>query len=86
MLMEIKADAKAIFKKRLNKFLGIVEGGELIHIHDPGRLQKILYEGNEVLLKRAYGKRKTKWDLIAGRYKGRWVFANSFFHSKLLWK
>ncbi len=82
-VMEIKADARAIFKKRLNKFLGVVEGNELVHIHDPGRLENVIYEGNEVLLKRAYGKRKTKWDLIAGQYKNKWVFANSSFHSKI---
>jgi len=78
--MEIKGERIATFEKRLNKFLGVADG-ELVHIHDPGRLEKVLYEGNKVLLKKAYGKRKTKWDIIACRYEKKWVFTNSSYHS-----
>ncbi len=82
-LFQIKADKQTIFKKRLNKFAGITRENELVHIHDSGRLEKIIYEGNEILLRKAYGERKTKWDLIAGKYKDKWVLTNSLFHSKI---
>ena len=84
-IIEIKADKKGIFKERLNKFLGIVDIGyeTMAHIHDSGRLIKILYSGNEILLKKADGKRKTKWDILAGKYKNKWVFSNSFYHSMI---
>ena len=81
-LMKLKADKKEMFEKRINKFLGIA-GEKQVHIHDSGRLERLLYKGNEVLLKRAYGKRKTKWDLLAAMYENKWVLTNSFFHSRI---
>ncbi len=84
VILEIPYDAKGIFIKRLNRFLGEVEiQGEkcLVHIHDPGRLEELLFQGNDVLLKK-YDKsgRKTKWELVGAKYKSKWIFTNSKFH------
>lgn len=74
-ILEVDTDARGRFVERVNRFLGTVdigsspEGtGEEVHVRDPGRLEEILYPGNDVLLKRADREdRKTDWDLIAGR-------------------
>jgi sugar fermentation stimulation protein A len=62
-----------------------VEGHkEEVHIRDPGRLEEILYKGNEVLLKKAESPdRKTNWDLIAGKVAKSWVFVNSGYHREI---
>ncbi len=90
-VMEVKWDAVGIFRKRPNRFLGIVDlvepklqKGVKVHIHDPGRLPEILFEGNRVYLKRANSRgRKTGWDLLAGEVQGRLVFTNSSYHRKI---
>ncbi len=87
-VMEIPWDARGTFRGRPNRFLGIVDikepfkrKGVKVHIHDPGRLPEILFEGNTVYLKKAHGKsRKTAWDLIAGEVEGKTVFTNSSYH------
>ncbi|MEF8874220.1 MAG: DNA/RNA nuclease SfsA [Candidatus Thermoplasmatota archaeon] len=85
-LLNIPHDARGIFKNRKNRFLGTVEhsrdgSSQEVHIRDPGRLDEILYKGNEVLLKRAENEnRKTDWSLLAGRVKEHWVFVNSGYH------
>ncbi|NIA23513.1 MAG: DNA/RNA nuclease SfsA, partial [Proteobacteria bacterium] len=71
-----------------NRFLGKVkrENGEIaeVHVHDPGRLKELLYEGNEVLIRRAKNEnRKTKWDLIAAKSEGKWILVNSSFHRNI---
>ena len=84
IILTMPYDSKGIFLKRPNRFLGkvLINGKEeLVHIHDPGRLSELLYEGNEVLLKEYNSKkRKTKWELIGAKYKGNWIFTNSKFH------
>ena len=90
-LFKIRTDAVAKFKKRLNKYLAIVDIIEpfykkdvLIHIHDPGRLSEILFHENLILLK--YEKkptRKTEWDAIAGYVNKRWVLIHSNYHRKI---
>ncbi len=88
-LLEISSDAEGIFKSRENRFLGKVKISEAssveeVHIRDPGRLEEILYPGNEVLLERAEGtNRKTGWTLLAGKLDGKWIFINSGYHRKL---
>jgi sugar fermentation stimulation protein A len=73
IVMEICTDVIGVLRARPNRFLGLVDvpsvlAAEKVHIHDPGRLEDLLYPGNHVLLKKALGvKRKTGWDLIAGR-------------------
>jgi sugar fermentation stimulation protein A len=84
VVFNIVPDAKGIFLKRINRFLGevIINGErELAHIHDPGRLEELLYKNNRVLLKK-YNKegRKTQWEIISAYYKKKWVFINSKFH------
>ena len=79
----IKPDAEGVFIERINRFLAIVKIGseEYVHVHDPGRLEELLYPGNRVLLKREEGKnRKTRWDLIAAWYEKYYVFLNSKYH------
>jgi sugar fermentation stimulation protein A len=90
-VLDIPWDAEGIFVSRDNRFLGTVDvtgpvnlKGEKVHIHDPGRLKEILYAGNSVLLRRAEnGKRKTGWDLIAGKVGDIWVLVNSAYHRKI---
>ncbi len=90
-VMKLPRDAEGIFRKRPNRFLGIVDlvkpetqAGVKVHIHDPGRLPEILFEGNRVYLKRAASPgRKTLWDLVAGEVEGRPVFTNSSYHRKI---
>ena len=86
-VFELPADLEAVFLKRPNRFLALVEkDGRVIeaHVHDPGRLPDLLRPGVPVLLKHAPGpKRRTAWDLLAGRAGGRWVFAHSGYHRRL---
>ncbi len=90
-LLEISWDKRAIFLERPNRFLGLCReldgaGRQLeVHVRDPGRLRELLFEGNEVLLKKAARKRrKTGYDLVAARSSGsRWVLVNSGFHSQI---
>lgn len=83
-LLKIHHDETGKFIERPNRFLGIVDTGNevvKVHIRDPGRLEELLYEGNDVRIARASGKkRKTAWDLIAARYDDSWVLVNSGFH------
>ncbi len=89
VLFKIDPDAKGIFRSRENRFLGEVEilsdsSIEKVHIRDPGRLEEILYPGNEVLLERADSKdRKTDWTVLAGKVNGDWIFINSGYHREL---
>ncbi len=85
----MKSDAQAVFVIRPNRFLALVdlEGVEdrvKVHVHDPGRLEELLYPGNPVLIKREPKPgRKTKWDLLAARKGKRWVFVHSGYHRVL---
>ncbi|MFP4141966.1 MAG: DNA/RNA nuclease SfsA [Thermoplasmata archaeon] len=88
-LLHVPYDAEGIFDERVNRFLGRVElkdSGRAVdvHIRDPGRLEEILFSGNEVLLEKAESEnRKTNWTLLAGKVKGNWVFVNSGYHREL---
>ncbi len=89
-VMELKSDAEAAFRRRPNRFLAVVdiEVEELkeieAHVHDPGRLTELLYPGNRLLLRRAHGtSRKTKWDVIAARYEGKWIPVHSGLHRQI---
>lgn len=73
----------AIFSKRLNKFLvevSIDGKVDYAHLHDPGRLKKILKKGRNLLLVEREGKRKTKYDVISA-YINEWIFIHSGYHS-----
>ncbi len=87
VVFKIEGESEGEFVRRVNRFLGMVKiNGEIVnvHIHDPGRLEELLYPGNMVLLKRyhKYG-RKTSWEIIASKLDERWIFTNSKFHSKI---
>ena len=84
-LYEIPVDAEAIFLKRLNRYLAEVEfdSGEkdMVHVHDPGRLKELLYEGNRVKLRRAKNtNRKTRWDVISADAESEDILVNSMYH------
>jgi len=88
-VMRIPTDAEGIFLERPNRFLGMVQipGEEEptgVHVHDPGRLNEILFPGNRVLLRRAESpKRKTRWDLVAGLCEDHWVLVHSGYHRRI---
>ena len=92
-LMEIQYDGRARFIKRPNRFLAVADilsdEGDVsirdnVHVHDPGRLEEILIPGTELLLKRVENpKRKTKWDILAGRVEDQWVFIHSGYHRRI---
>ncbi|MCK4717608.1 MAG: DNA/RNA nuclease SfsA [Thermoplasmata archaeon] len=84
-VLRLPHDATGSLVSRPNRFLAIVDvdglGEQEVHVHDPGRLKELLFPGNELLLRRAEGKkRKTKWDLIAARYEEQWVLVHSGYH------
>jgi len=90
ILFTISWDVEAIFLERLNRFVGLVQlkdgdfSGEKAHIHDPGRLEELLFESNEVLLRKARrAGRKTRWDLIAAKYEDQFVLVNSGIHRRI---
>jgi sugar fermentation stimulation protein A len=89
-VLEVGRDAEAVLVARPNRFLAIADipsarmKNEPVHVHDPGRLEDILYPGNRLLLRRAANPgRKTAWDVIAGYAGGRWVLINSAFHRSI---
>ncbi|TQD29226.1 DNA/RNA nuclease SfsA [Methanolobus vulcani] len=91
IVCNIQTDTEGILIERPNRFLAIVEidvngskSQEKVHVHDPGRLIDILYPGNCVLLRKASNpKRKTGWDMIAGRIGEEWILINSAFHRQI---
>lgn len=88
-LVHLPFDSKGIFVSRENRFLGKVRLKDTdsvvkVHVRDPGRLEEILYEGNEVLLEKAESDdRKTDWTLLAGKVKDDWILVNSGYHRKI---
>jgi len=92
-LLEIPHDRQATFQSRPNRFLGLVafesasgeETEEVVHIHDPGPLEELLYPGNSVLIRKASSQRerRTSWDLIAARNEKDWILVNSGYHRYL---
>ena len=97
-LLHLPSDAEAILVARPNRFVGIVNildqksesvisESVKVHIHDPGRLNEILYPGNHVFLKKpnlnSLVIRKTKWDIIAGLVNDQSVLIHSGYHRKL---
>lgn len=83
-LFEIENLVEAKFIKRPNRYLAICEvaGVETeVHVHDPGRLKELLFEGNKCLVKHAPGpKRKTSWDMIAAKKDSEFVLIHSGYH------
>ncbi|MCK5739667.1 DNA/RNA nuclease SfsA [bacterium] len=87
-LLQINTDTTAILLERPNRYLAFVElpdGSEVkAHVHDPGRLQELLYPGNELVLRYAAAEhRKTDWDVIAARFENKWILIHSGFHRRI---
>ncbi len=89
---DIRTDSEGILIERPNRFLAIVDiidhkgvkRRDKVHVHDPGRLRDVLYPGNRVLLRKAFNpKRKTGWDMIAGKIGNEWILINSSFHRQI---
>ena len=75
----------ATFISRPNRFLVNVNvNGEKIpvHVHDPGRLEELLYPGNELKIRRAPGK-KTRYSVTFCKNNDVWTFNDSRFHSDI---
>jgi len=78
-------DADGVFVKRLNRFAGVafIDGKEaLVHIHDPGRLQELLYPGVRIWVRRKQGG-KTQYYLLAVELDDELVLVDSARHNKI---
>jgi sugar fermentation stimulation protein A len=76
-------DARVV--SRPNRFLVIasVDGVEIpVHIHDPGRLEELIYPGNRIRIRKAPGK-KTMYSVTFCRNNDVWTFNDSRFHSDI---
>ena len=86
-LLTLPALSEGTFLSRPNRFTirAMINGNvEKAHLHDPGRLDVLLAEGNRLLLRSAEKEgRKTAWDIIAVFRLGRWVIINSALHRPL---
>lgn len=86
-LFDLPVDTSGVLVSRENRFLAAVEINgveEEVHVHDPGRLEEILYPGNEVLLRSVEKRgRRTRWDLIAGRVGDDWILVHSGYHAEI---
>ncbi len=80
---------EAVFLRRPNKYLGIVDldGTETeAFIPNPGRMKELMVPGRRVLLRPApeHGKRRTRYDLIAVHYRRRMVCIDSGVPNRFL--
>jgi len=86
-VLKLPHDAEGKLIARPNRFLALVDINsrkEKVHVHDPGRLEELLYPGNGVLVRKASSpNRKTGWDLLAARFGKMWIFVNSAHHSSI---
>lgn len=86
-IIEYPWNGKGRFIERKNRFLGIVDVENKlveVHIHDSGRLEELLFEGNNVLIRKSFKRgRKTEWDLVLARFDKYWIPVNSSFHRKI---
>lgn len=83
-VLNIENLTRARFIRRPNRYLAIVALGDeevTVHVHDPGRLTELLFEGNICLIKYAAApKRKTSWDMIAAQKGDEYVLIHSGYH------
>jgi sugar fermentation stimulation protein A len=84
MVYQFDALVEGIFIERPNRYIAKVEVNgkvETVHVHDPGRLQELLFPGNLCLIRYAASeKRKTDWDMIAARKGDGFVLIHSGYH------
>lgn len=70
---------------RPNRFIVNVKAdGERIqcHIHDPGRLEELIYPGNRVLIRETPGN-KTHFSVTAAFNDGKWIITDTRIHSDI---
>ncbi len=70
---------------RPNRFVvNVSREGEILkcHLHDPGRLKELIYEGARVLVRPAEGE-KTKFSITAARENSRWIVTDTRIHSDI---
>lgn len=75
--------AKVIW--RPNRFLVMARiGGDTLacHLHDPGRLSELIFQGNEILIRPTKGE-KTRYSVTAAMDRGEWVLTDSRFHNAM---
>lgn len=72
--------SEARVASRPNRFTVYLEGGGACHLHDPGRLEELIYRGNRVLI-RPTGGAKTSCSVTAAWSNGRWVVVDSRVHN-----
>lgn len=88
-LLTIPNCVSAVFVARPNRFLLTARSasGEILRVHvaDPGRLEELLYSGNDLLVIPApVGTvRKTQWSLVGARDSTGWILVNTSFHRKI---
>jgi sugar fermentation stimulation protein A len=82
-----KRPIRAVFKKRPNKFLGVVEikgKKTLCFIPNPGRMKELLIPGTIIYLLKKTGRyRKTDYDLILVKRNGDLISIDSRYPNKL---
>ncbi len=84
VLYTIEGLTPGVFLERPNRYVAKValEGAPVtVHVHDPGRLRELLYEGNPCLIRYAASEtRKTDWDMIAAAKADDYVLIHSGYH------
>ncbi|MEM1598659.1 MAG: DNA/RNA nuclease SfsA [Pyrobaculum sp.] len=78
-------DRHGVFVKRLNRFLGVAEvdgAEEYVHIHDPGRLEELLYPGARIWVREKRGG-KARFYLTAVDLGDELVLVDSAVHNKI---
>lgn len=75
------------FISRPNRYIAkvAIDGKEeTVHVHDPGRLKELLFEGNTCLVYYTPSpSRKTDWDMIAAQKGSDYVLIHSGYHRKI---
>jgi len=77
---------RARFLDRISRFVGRVTtgGGDfLVHIHDLCRILLLTQHTDVPLLCREGSRRKTRYDLLAFRFRDEWIFSNSLYRSQI---
>ncbi|MDT7876228.1 MAG: DNA/RNA nuclease SfsA [Sulfolobaceae archaeon] len=72
-----------IVEKRLNRFTVLTKSGKLCHLHDPGRLQELIFEGNRILVRKGSGKKTQCWVTASWHPIANWVITDSSIHSQI---
>ncbi len=70
---------------RPNRFLVMVKIDEstlYAHLHDPGRLEELIFPGNSVQLRKINGK-KTNYSILSAKSENGYILLDTRFHSKL---